>query len=150
MSHDIEPSLFDQLDSFLTEYAEEPAETTFSRARLFAEEFFLQLFTKVLDRPIVGVNAQAKEISTKVRLERTGNENLALRRLLTRFEQLCDLLPTVLGELSGPLDNAPATFTHQYFNQLLVAIVAWADTTKDSLFVERARQAQQAYAAAFS
>jgi len=147
--HVIEPSLFDQIDKYLKEFQESPKKADASRLRTFLENFFLQLFANELKRPITAIGRDAKLVSTRIRVQRKDAADAKLRRLLTRFEELCDLLPGITGQLSRPGESAPAHFSIRFMNQTLGAMAAWAEIGQDEALKTRARATRAAYSAVF-
>jgi hypothetical protein len=149
VQHFVEPSLFDQIDDYLKEYEADPKKADASRLRTFAENFFLQFFANALRHKIIGVNREAKDLSARLRIRQRGSGDAPLRRLLARFERLCDLLPMIAGQLSRPGEEAPAEFRNRYMNQLMEAIASWAEHGVDKELAARAASARDAYGRAF-
>jgi len=147
--HLVEPALFDQIDDYLREYRTDPKKVDASRLRTFAENFFLQFFLNVLRQKITRIGREAKDLSARLRLKRRDPADVSLRRLLARFERLCDLLPMIAGQLSRPGNEAPAEFRDRYMNRLLAAIASWAEQTDDKALAARADATRDAYAAVF-
>jgi len=99
-----------------------------SPALVFCENFYAQFFQNKLGKEIKGFNMAAKKEAIGFRLDaKEGGSPGVVIRLITWYEKLCDIYPTVLALGYGTgSKTAFAEFHNGYLMTLLQRIVDWS------------------------
>lgn len=146
----VEPKVFDFLDDHLTSVASGKFDTNTAVKREtpivdFCVTFFQQLFESQFREVIVAVDDKSKTQATRVRLGLNGDEQGALVKLVSSFEELCDLWPDVLGFAYGGSATEFQRFHYTYLPRLLERIETWAQDAEESVLLERVTKSRARY-----
>ena len=151
----VEPNVFNFLDQHLMAVAAGKFDTTTAVKREtpiveFCVTFFQQLFESEFREEIVAVDDTSKAQATRIRLRlKRTNVHLAkdgLVKLVSSFEELCDLWPDVLGFAYGGSASEFQRFHYTYLPRLLERIEEWARAARQDKLLERAVAARARYA----
>jgi hypothetical protein len=150
----IEPRLFDLVTQYASAVTSGKTSTKGPLKKTtpiveFCRTFFQQFFEHVLGREITGIDADAKLAAINLRLdleEKHGSESV--RRLISSFEDLCEMWPDVLGFSYGGSASEFKRFNTAYVPELLGEIRDWAQEAGYPELVDRAGTALAAFESA--
>ncbi len=121
-----------------------PALGATSPALTFCENFYAQFFQNGLNKEIRQFNNAAKEAAIRLRLELRVNERQgppSVLMLITWYEKLCDIYPTVLALGYGIASRtAFDDFHHNYLLTLLQRAEDWAKVENYPTIAARSRE----------
>jgi hypothetical protein len=103
MTLPVAPELFDVLSQYARDIQQgkvrsTPALGATSPALTFCENFYAQFFQNRLGQPIEHINLESKKTAVRLRLEiKEKNGPVVVIHLITWYENLCDIYPSVLA-----------------------------------------------------
>lgn len=121
----------------------------------FCRTFFQQFFENVLDQEVTGIDQETKLEATTKRLELVEERDTAEEpakteittkiKLISSFEDLCEMWPDVLGFSYGGSASEFKRFHTTYVPDLLEQIKTWATVADLPTLAERARAALESF-----
>lgn len=146
----VEPKVFGFLDAHLASVAAGKFDTNTAVKRetpivTFCVTFFQQLFESRFGEEIVAVDDTAKAQATRIRLGLDRKAEGALVKLVSSFEELCDLWPDILGFAYGGSATEFRRFHYTYLPRLLERVEDWARVAPEDAILERVTRARARY-----
>jgi hypothetical protein len=148
--HVVSPALFDSIDEYVLQLESGSAvsgsvvpET--SPVLSFTENAFAQFFENEVASEIVGFDEKSKRQAARLRRTRKDELIPEVRRLISLYEQFCDVHDDVLGAGYGGQDSVLEEFHSKLVVRLLKRIGELAAVKKDDELGTRADSALEAF-----
>ena len=98
---------------------------------LFCQSFYEQFFAHVVGKPLTAINQEAKTEAARQRLL-LGDSELERRKVLAKFEDLCDLWDGALGFGYDSSTEELHRFVQQWVPAFLDVVTSWAESVGDT------------------